>query len=233
MDGFNVRFPKVAVAAPRVNGYIVRMHARLVDAHGRRVTIRDAMLHHVVFRRRWRPRVRRECTSPTGEAFYGTGEAQGLRAVPHDGGHNVSPDSGARLLAARQRMRSEQQLSGLRRPRTRFDRPAQLLLASAHHGTARGRRRPPARRRQGHVALAAALRQPAPARQPPLLRDAQPSLLPGTADPARARTGRHRLLPIAHRHPRGAGGAAATDGGLRRRAWAPAGDVDHARVHRP
>jgi hypothetical protein len=83
MGGYNVLLPKPFVRAPRVNGHIVRMHARLVDERGRRVTIRDVMLHHVVFRRMWHPRVHHECTSPAGEAFYGTGEEnQSLRLPP-------------------------------------------------------------------------------------------------------------------------------------------------------
>src|SRR4051794_5826234 len=80
MGGFNTSFVKGQVRTPRVDGYVVGMHARLVDRRGRRVTIRDVMLHHVVFRRLWHPRVRRPCTSGLGEAFYGTGEEnQSLR----------------------------------------------------------------------------------------------------------------------------------------------------------
>ncbi len=52
MAGFNVKLPKAKVPAPRVNGYIVHMNAELVNSQGRRVTIRDVMLHHLVFHRR-------------------------------------------------------------------------------------------------------------------------------------------------------------------------------------
>ena len=89
MGGFNVRFANPVVRSPRVDGYIVRMHARLVDAKGRRVTVSDVMLHHVVFRRRWRPRARRECSSPTGEAFYGSGEENQALRLPAGHGYRI------------------------------------------------------------------------------------------------------------------------------------------------
>src|SRR5919204_5146204 len=74
MSGFNVKFPKAKVRTPRVSGYIVHMDASLVNSKGRRVTIRDVMLHHLVFHRRRETKVRNACTGPHGEAFYGTGE---------------------------------------------------------------------------------------------------------------------------------------------------------------
>ena len=52
MGGFNVKFPKRPVKAPNVNGYVVGMTVDLVDKRGRAITIRDVMLHHVVFHRR-------------------------------------------------------------------------------------------------------------------------------------------------------------------------------------
>jgi hypothetical protein len=83
MGGFNTAYPREWVRTPRVDGSVVRMHARLVDTRGRAVTIRDVMLHHVTFRRQWRPARRVACTSGGGEAFYGTGEEdQSLRLPP-------------------------------------------------------------------------------------------------------------------------------------------------------
>src|SRR3954447_20935965 len=80
MGGFNTSFVKGQMPTPRVDGYVVGMHARLVDRRGRRVTIGDVMLHHVVFRRLWHRRTTHARTSRLGEAFYGTGEEnQSLR----------------------------------------------------------------------------------------------------------------------------------------------------------
>jgi plastocyanin len=82
MGDFNVALPKAAVRAPRVDGYIVGMTADLVTAHGRRVTIRDVMLHHVVFHRVGRRPIW-PCSDSRGEAIYGTGEElQDLRLPP-------------------------------------------------------------------------------------------------------------------------------------------------------
>ena len=49
--GFNVALPKAPTRAPGVDGYVTRMSASLVDGRGRPITIRDVMLHHVVFHR--------------------------------------------------------------------------------------------------------------------------------------------------------------------------------------
>ena len=59
----------------------------LVDTHGRAMTIRDVMLHHVVFYRvaglagrlQWRP----------GEAIYGTGEENQQLRLPRGYGYRV------------------------------------------------------------------------------------------------------------------------------------------------
>src|SRR3954449_5230504 len=61
VGGFETVVPKVAVKTPGVGGYIVRMHARLVDRRGVPVTVRDVMMHHVYFQRRWRAPTRYEC----------------------------------------------------------------------------------------------------------------------------------------------------------------------------
>ena len=83
MGGFNVKFPKAPVKAPNVNGYVVGMTADLVDRNNRRITIRDVMLHHLVFHRRARMPLRGDCSSRFGEPIYGTGEErQNLRFPP-------------------------------------------------------------------------------------------------------------------------------------------------------
>jgi plastocyanin len=87
MGGFNTRMVKRMVPTPGVDGFVVLMHARLVDGRGRPVTIRDVMLHHVVFRRRWTVRRADECTSPLGEAFYGTGEEDQSLRLPRGYGY--------------------------------------------------------------------------------------------------------------------------------------------------
>ena len=82
MGGFNVKLPARRTSrVPNVNGNIVGMHARLVDARGRRITIRDVMLHHIVFHRTAQTgRPRRRARAGTAEPFYGTGEEnQSLR----------------------------------------------------------------------------------------------------------------------------------------------------------
>ena len=90
MGGFDVRLPRGGVATPRVDGYIVSMHARLVDRRGRPVTIRDVMLHHVVFSRRHRATVRRECSGASEEVFYGTGEENESLRLPQGYGYRVT-----------------------------------------------------------------------------------------------------------------------------------------------
>src|SRR3954465_14205126 len=71
MGGYNVEFPKAAVRAPKVDGYVTHMSASLVDRRGREITIRDVMLHHLVVHRSGaRPNLG-PCTSENGEAIYG------------------------------------------------------------------------------------------------------------------------------------------------------------------
>src|SRR4051794_179600 len=99
MAGFNVKLPKANVPAPRVNGYIVHMNAGLVNSQGRRVTIRDVMLHHLVFHRRRESSVRNACSSPHGEAFYGTGEEQQELRLPAGYGLRIGKDDKWRVTA--------------------------------------------------------------------------------------------------------------------------------------
>ena len=82
MGDFNVALPKVPVKAPGVDGYVVGMTASLVDARGRPITIRDVMLHHIVFHRVGRSGGRWPCSSPAGEPIYGTGEERQHLRLP-------------------------------------------------------------------------------------------------------------------------------------------------------
>ena len=93
MAGFNVSFPRGVVRTPRVNGYIVRMHADLVDREGRRVTIRDVMLHHVLFSQRRAAGVNWQCARADKEAFYGTGEENQSLRLPPGYGYPITRDS--------------------------------------------------------------------------------------------------------------------------------------------
>src|SRR4051794_29687864 len=89
MGQFNVEFPKQWVKAPPRDGYIVSMSARLVDTRGRVVTIRDVMLHHVVFFRRRFQSTASACTGARQEAFYGTGEEKQSLQLPPGYGYRV------------------------------------------------------------------------------------------------------------------------------------------------
>src|SRR3954470_20636643 len=93
MGGFNVEFPKVLVRAPGVDGYVVGMHADLVDARGRTVTIRDVMLHHTVFFQHQRTAGLNDCGARRQEAFYGTGEEDESLRLP--GGHGYRTHAGS------------------------------------------------------------------------------------------------------------------------------------------
>ncbi len=91
MGSFATERPKVIVRAPRVNGYITQMHARLVDARNRPITIQQVMLHHVVFLNQGRfPGDRKSrCGARFGEPFYGTGEENQSLDLPRGYGYRV------------------------------------------------------------------------------------------------------------------------------------------------
>jgi len=90
---FETLRPKVIVRPPRVDGYITRMHARLVDAQGRHVRIQRVMLHHVVFINQGRfPGDRKpKCGARFGEPFYGTGEEDQRLDLPAGYGYRTRP----------------------------------------------------------------------------------------------------------------------------------------------
>lgn len=73
-----------AVRAPRLNGYLVRMHARLVDRRGHPIPVTRIMLHHLVYKNDGRfDGDRRDGTcGGTGESFYGRGEEDETLRLP-------------------------------------------------------------------------------------------------------------------------------------------------------
>ena len=78
--------------APRMNGFVTAMYARLVDAAGRPVPQERVMLHHVFFVNHGRfPGDRRagDCRSKNGETFYGTGEEDQAIELPPGYGYKV------------------------------------------------------------------------------------------------------------------------------------------------
>ncbi|HEX8122138.1 MAG TPA: plastocyanin/azurin family copper-binding protein [Solirubrobacteraceae bacterium] len=82
------RFP-----SPRVDGHIVRMHARLVGRDGRPLPIGRMMLHHLTFKDLGRPgHTRRDvtyCKGSLGERFYGTGEEDRELVFPQGYGYRI------------------------------------------------------------------------------------------------------------------------------------------------
>jgi plastocyanin len=93
LGGFATERPKPMVPSPRVDGHITRMSARLVDARNRPVTIREVMLHHVVFLNQGRfPGDRKpKCGARFGEPFYGTGEETQSLDLPAGHGYRIRP----------------------------------------------------------------------------------------------------------------------------------------------
>ncbi len=92
LSGFATIFPKVPVPTPRRAGYITRMDAWLVDDRGRRVSIRDVMLHHIVFINMGSPGVDKNgsCPGRGGEPFWGTGEEKQPLVLPDGYGYRVA-----------------------------------------------------------------------------------------------------------------------------------------------
>jgi plastocyanin len=89
LGGFETVRPRGDVRTPGVNGHIVGMHADLVDARGRLVTVRDVMMHHVFFHRVRRSAVSHPCQGARAEAFYGTGEEDQRLRLPRGFGYRV------------------------------------------------------------------------------------------------------------------------------------------------
>jgi plastocyanin len=89
MGGYRTQFIKERVRSPRETGFVTRMHASLVDARGRPVTIRDGMLHHVFFNNLAVMRVAGHCTARQPEVFYSTGEEDETLLLPRGYGYRV------------------------------------------------------------------------------------------------------------------------------------------------
>jgi len=93
LSSFRTALPKVGVPAPGRTGYITRMDAHLVYENGRRVSIRQVMLHHIVFLNDGMAGGRRKrttCKGRGGEPFWGTGEERQPLLLPRGYGYRVS-----------------------------------------------------------------------------------------------------------------------------------------------
>ena len=96
LAGFQTIFPKILVPAPRRSGYITRMEAHLVDRRGRRVSIREVMLHHIVFITNGRDK-KSSCKGSEGEPFWGTGEERQPLRLPNGYGYRVARNDSWRM----------------------------------------------------------------------------------------------------------------------------------------
>jgi plastocyanin len=101
LSGFQTIFPKVSVPSPRETGYITYMDAYLINERGRRVSIRDVMLHHVVFINGGSPGIDKNgsCPGRGGEPFWGTGEEKQPLILPEGYGYQVSGGDRWRMQA--------------------------------------------------------------------------------------------------------------------------------------
>ena len=90
---YAVKYRTSRFEAPRVNGHIVRMHARVVDRRGRQLPVSRMMLHHLTFKDLGRPgHTRRDttyCPGRLGQRFYGTGEEDRELVFPRGYGYRV------------------------------------------------------------------------------------------------------------------------------------------------
>ena len=73
------------VRSPRLDGWLVRMHARVVDRRGRKMPVRQVMLHHIVYKNA----SRRAAECGGSESFYGTGEENETLRFPPGYGYRV------------------------------------------------------------------------------------------------------------------------------------------------
>ena len=82
---------KARVRSPKVDGYIVRMYATVVDKRGRPIPVRRVMLHHVLFKNigRFRGDRREPLCGHRGESFYGTGEEDQALRLPRGYGYRI------------------------------------------------------------------------------------------------------------------------------------------------
>jgi hypothetical protein len=91
MGGFETKLPKLRVHSPHMDGFITRMNATLHYANGRRVSIRNVMLHHIVFLNDGKPNEEPggSCKGRKGEPFFGTGEEREQLLLPPGYGYEV------------------------------------------------------------------------------------------------------------------------------------------------
>lgn len=94
VGAYQVRYTSNAtksVQAPGLDGYVVRMHARVVDANGQPIPVRRLMLHHIVYKNLGRyPGDRRsQVCGGKSESFYGTGEEDETLRFPQGYGYRV------------------------------------------------------------------------------------------------------------------------------------------------
>jgi plastocyanin len=88
MHGYETQTDTNATAAPRIDGFITRMHAHLVDRAGRPVPQQHVMLHHVFFTNQSRGG-HGDCRPARTETFYGTGEEDQEIRMPRGYGYRV------------------------------------------------------------------------------------------------------------------------------------------------
>jgi hypothetical protein len=79
------------VRAPRLDGFLVRMHARLVDRRGHPIPVSRIMLHHLVYKNDGRFAGDRHdgTCGGTGESFYGRGEEDETLRLPRGYGVRI------------------------------------------------------------------------------------------------------------------------------------------------
>jgi plastocyanin len=97
VNGFQTVWPSATVHNTGVNGYITKMDARLVDAHGRHVLINKVMLHHVVFIDN--ARHYNSCPGRKGTPFFGTGEENERLVLPPGYGYRTHRGDAWRMVA--------------------------------------------------------------------------------------------------------------------------------------
>jgi hypothetical protein len=91
---YQVRFTSRStrrVRAPRMDGFLVRMRARVVDRRGRAMPVQRVMLHHIVYKNAGRYRGDRRDGTCGGrnESFYGTGEENATLRMPRGYGYRI------------------------------------------------------------------------------------------------------------------------------------------------
>jgi plastocyanin len=88
ISGFQTIFPKIRVPTPRQSGYITRMNAKLYDERGRQMSIRNVMLHHIVFITSGAQKSG-SCPGRGGEPFWGSGEEHEPLKLPEGYGYKI------------------------------------------------------------------------------------------------------------------------------------------------